>query len=276
MYTGKLVFAQAMDHLPLHTFRRCVQRYGGNRHIKSFTCQDQYRCMAFAQLTYRESSARYRSLPQCPEQQALPYGYTFQCCPQHAGRRQREAGLAHLCRLRPVLIQIARRLYVDEDLGLELDNTVYALDATTIDLCLSVSFPGRTFANQSRGQTAYPARFARQYPIVYPYLRWQTARRQRTRRTLARAGAFYVMDRGYLDFARLYQLNASRRHSSSLAPKSNLQFRRRLFPSRRQRRRAACDQTVVLTGFYTRSELSRQASPHQVSTMPRPTNGSSS
>src|SRR5918999_4749664 len=138
MYAGKLVFAQLIDHLPLHTFRRCVARYRGQHKVKSFSCLDQYLCMAFAQLTYRES---LRDIEACLRAQASKL--------YHLGIRGAVARntLANAnatrdwriyCDFAQSLIAMARRLYADEPFGVDLKNTVYALDATTIDLCLSV------------------------------------------------------------------------------------------------------------------------------------------
>ena len=134
MYAGQLVFSQVMEHLPMHTFRRCVQRYRGNRHVKSFTCLDQFLCMAFAQLTHRES---LRDIEVClrAHQDKL----------YHMGIRGRVSRntLAHANKTRDwrmyaefaqALIRIARPLYAKEDLGLDIDGTVYALDSSTIDL----------------------------------------------------------------------------------------------------------------------------------------------
>lgn len=120
MYTGKLVFSQVMEHLPLHVFHKCVDRYNGNYKVKEFSCLEQYLCMAFAQLTYRES---LRDI----EEQALSHGYPLVSFPQQSGQRQQGP-------------RLARKLYMNNSFGLGLENTVYALDATTIDLCLSM-FP---------------------------------------------------------------------------------------------------------------------------------------
>src|SRR5690606_10201414 len=144
MYAGKLVFAQVMEHLPLHTFRRIVARYAGERKVKSFSCLDQFLCMAFAQLTFRES---LRDIEACLRaQQSKLY---------HLGIRSTVARntLAHANTVRDwriyadfaqSLISIARPLYANEPFGVDLQNTVYALDTTTIDLSLSV-FPWAPF-----------------------------------------------------------------------------------------------------------------------------------
>jgi hypothetical protein len=140
MYTGGLVFSQVMGYLPMHTLRRCVQRYGGNRQVKRFTCRDQYLCMAFAQLTFRESLRDIEACLRAQESKLYPMGIR--------GGVARNT-LAHANQVRDwridadvarALIRIARRLYVDEPFGVTSDETVYALDSTTITLCLSV-FP---------------------------------------------------------------------------------------------------------------------------------------
>ena len=144
MYTGKLIFSQVIDHLPMHTFRQCVKRYRGNYKVKRFKCLDQYLCMAFAQITYRES---LRDIEACLRaQQSKLY---------HMGIRSKVSRntLANANKVRDwriyadfaqALINTARRLYINDDFGVELKNTVYALDSTTIDLCLSL-FPWAIF-----------------------------------------------------------------------------------------------------------------------------------
>jgi len=144
MFTGKLVFAQAMNHLPLHTFRRCVQRYGGDRYIKSFSCQEQFRCMAFAQFTYRESLRDIEACLNAQSSKLYHMGIRSSVARSTLADANEKRDWRIYADFAQSLIQIARRLYVGEDLGLELDNTVYALDATTIDLCLSV-FPWAHF-----------------------------------------------------------------------------------------------------------------------------------
>ncbi|WJW74366.1 IS4 family transposase [Thiohalobacter sp. IOR34] len=250
MYTGKLVFAQAMDHLPLHTLRRCIQRYNGNRHVKRFSCQDQYRCMAFAQLTYRES---LRDIEACLNAQSNKL--------YHMGIRSRVARstLAEANEKRDwriyadfaqSLIQIARRLYADEELGLELDNTVYALDATTIDLCLSV-FPWARFRRTRAAVKLHTLLDLR--GNIPSFIHISDGKLHDVNvfdLLLPEPGAFYVMDRGYTDFERLHQLH----HASAffvIRAKSNLKFRRIYSHPVDKNSGLRCDQTVALTGFYT-------------------------
>ncbi len=144
MHTGKIIFSQVTDHLPLHEFRRCVQRYRGHYKIKSFSCLDQYLCMAFAQLTFRES---LRDIEACLRaQRAKLYhmgirGGVSRNTLANANERRDWRIQADFA---PSLIHIARRLYSDDDFGVDLEETVYALDATTIDLCLTL-FPWAPF-----------------------------------------------------------------------------------------------------------------------------------
>ena len=182
MNTGKTLFAQLMDFLPWTTFARYVARYGGDKGVRTLTCAEQFRVMAFAQLTYRES---LRDIEVClSAQEAKLY---------HMGFREpiRRSTLAdanesrdwriHADFAQRLIVQV-RALYAIEDLGLELSNTVNALDATTIDLCLSVALRvGGLPHDQSRGKDAHPARPARQHSKVHPRLRRQTARCPRPR-----------------------------------------------------------------------------------------------
>ena len=140
MYSGKLVFTHVLEHVPQHSFRRCVQRYQGNRYVKRFTCQDQFRAMAFAQLSYRES---LRDIEAClAAQQGKLYhmgirGLVARSTLADANEQRDWRIYADLAQ---TLIRIARPLYVDDSFGVDLEQSVYALDATTIDLCLSL-FP---------------------------------------------------------------------------------------------------------------------------------------
>jgi len=144
MYTGKLVISQVMEHISMKVFRRCVQTYNGNHKIKSFSCLDQYLCMAFAQLTYRE---RLRETGICLRAQTkklyrmgIPGGIARDTL-SNANKVRDWRIYADFAQ---ALAKTARPLYAKEDLGLELSNTIYALDSSTIDLCLSV-FPWALF-----------------------------------------------------------------------------------------------------------------------------------
>ena len=185
MNTGKTLFAQLMDFLPWTTFTRIVDRYGGDHRVRTLSCAEQYRSMAFAQLTYRES---LRDIETCLSVHASKL--------YHMGFRQpvRRSTLADAnerrdwrihAALAQRLITQARTLYVDEERGLDLTNTVYALDSTTIALCLSV-FPWAHFrTTQGGGEDAHAARPAGQHSEFYPHLGWQAARRSCPRYALA-------------------------------------------------------------------------------------------
>lgn len=184
--------------------------------------------------------ARYRSLPKSSTEQALPYGHTFQGGTQYAGRSQRETRLANL-----------RRLYIDEELGLDIDNTVYALDATTIDLCLSV-FPWAHFRQAKAAIKLHTLLDLRGNIPTFIHISDGKLHDVNVLDILIpEPGAYYVMDRGYLDYKRLHQLNQVAAFFVIRA-KSNLQFRRIYSHPIDKSTGLRCDQTIKLTGFYPR------------------------
>jgi Domain of unknown function (DUF4372) len=144
MHTGKLVFAQLMEHLPLTTFRRCVARYGGHHKIKRFTCLDQYLSMAFAQLTFRESLRDIEACLRAQSSKLYHLGFRSTVARNTLANANATRDWRMYCEFAQRLIAMARRLYANEPFGVDLKDTVYALDATTIDLCLSV-FPWAPF-----------------------------------------------------------------------------------------------------------------------------------
>src|SRR6202022_736494 len=207
MNTGKSIFAQLMDFLPSKAFRRCVKRYQGDYKLKSFSCWDQFLCMSFAQLTYRES---LRDIEACLRaQQTKLY---------HLGIRGQVSRntLAHANSVRDwriyadfaqVLITRARVLYADDSFGVELAQTVYALDATTIDLCLAL-FPWARFRKHKGAVRLHTLLDLRgDIPTVVIITHGKVHEVNILDQLSFEAGAFYVMDRGYLDFARLYKLH---------------------------------------------------------------------
>jgi len=226
MNLGKLVFAQVTQHLPLTTFRRCVARYGGAHKVKSFSCLDQYLCMAFAQLTYRDS---LRDIEACLRAQA---GKLY-----HMGIKSRvsRSTLADANESRDwriyadfaqSLIAIARRLYAGEPFGIDLKDTVYALDASTIDLCLSV-FPWAPFRSTKAAIKLHTLLDLR--GNIPSFLHVSDGKLHDVNvldLLLPEPGAFYIMDRGYLDFERLYQLHEAKSFFVTRA-KSNLKAQRR-------------------------------------------------
>src|SRR5271166_63303 len=256
MYAGKLVFAQVMEHLPLTTFRRCVSRYAGERKVKSFSCLDQFLCMAFAQLTYRES---LRDIEACLRAQRSKL--------YHLGIRATVARntLANANAVRDwriyadfaqSLIGIARPLYVDEPFGVDLKESVYALDTTTIDLCLSV-FPWAPFRSTKAAVKLHTLLDLRgNIPTFIHISDGKMHEVNILDQLLPEAGAFYVMDRGYLDFERLARLDDAGSFFVTRA-KSNLKARRRYSRPVDRSTGLVCDQTVLLTGFYSRQGFNR-------------------
>ena len=250
MYAGRLVYSQLIDHLPMHTFRRCVQRYRGNHKVKSFTCLDQYLCMAFAQLTYRES---LRDIEACLRSQ---YNKLY-----HMGIRGKISRntLANANKIRDwriyaefaqSLISIARQLYIDDDFGVELDQTVYALDSTTIDLCLSV-FPWARFRQTKAAIKLHTLLDLRgNIPTFIHISDGKLHDINVLDELIPEPASFYVMDRGYLDFARLYTISQCAAFFVIRA-KSNFQFRRIYSHPIDKDTGLKCDQTIALTGPHT-------------------------
>ena len=207
MNSGKTLFAQLMDFLPWSTFARIVSRYGGDWRVRTLSCAEQYRAMAFAQLTYRES---LRDIETCLSAQAAKlYAMGF-------GAPVRRSSLADAneardwriyAQLAQRLIVQARRLYTNEDLGFDLANTVYALDSTTIDLCLAV-FPWAHFRTTKAAVKMHTLLDLRgNIPSFIHVSDGKLHDVHALDLLLPEAGAIYVMDRGYVDFARLHGLH---------------------------------------------------------------------
>ena len=250
MNRGKLVFAQLMQHLPLTTFRRCVTRYRGAFKVKSFSCLDQFLCMAFAQLTFRES---LRDIEVCLRAQSSKL--------YHLGIRSGVARntLANANAVRDwriyadfaqSLIGIARPLYAQESFGVDLQETVYALDTTTIDLCLSV-FPWAVFRTAKAAIKLHTLLDLRgNIPTFIHISDGKVHEVNILDQLLPEPGAFYIMDRGFLDFERLYRFHEAGSFFVTRG-KSNLQVQRRYSHPVDRTTGLICDQSVVLTGFYS-------------------------
>ena len=250
MYSSKIVFSQVMDHLPMKEFRRCVDRYQGHHKVQSFSCLDQFLSMAFAQLTYRES---LRDIEACLRAQQMKL--------YHMGIRSdvSRSTLAYANETRDwkiyadfaqVLIGIARSLYEKDDFGVELKETVYALDSTTIDLCLSV-FPWAHFRRTKAAVKLHTLLDLR--GNIPTFIRISDGKMHDVNvldEILPEAGSFYVMDRGYLDFERLYVLAQALAFFVTRS-KSNMGFRRFYSHPVEKETGVQSDQTIVLTGFYS-------------------------
>lgn len=248
MHQGKLVFSQIMTHLPLTTFRRCVALHRGDYKVKDFSCLDQFFAMAFAQLTYRES-LRDIELNLRAQAKRL-YHMGFRCSTISRNT------LANANATRPWqiysdfaqhLIGIARPMYASEPFGIDLDATVYAFDATTIDLCLSV-YPWAPFQSTKAAIKLHTLLDLR--GAIPSFIHISDGKMSDVRgfdKLAIEPGAYYLLDRGYLDFERLYQLHMMNAFFVTRA-KSNTKLRRRYsHPVDRVGTQVQCDQTVVLT-----------------------------
>jgi hypothetical protein len=250
MHQGKLVFAQLMAHLPLSTFRRCVARYDGEHKVKSFSCLDQFYAMAFAQLTFRES---LRDIEACLATQGRRL--------YHLGFRSPVARntLANAVRpwqiyadLAQHLIGIARPLYASEPIGLDLKETVYAFDATTIDLCLSV-YPWAPFRSTKAAIKLHTLLDVRgSIPSFIHISDGKTHEVNVLDALTPEPGAFYLLDRGYMDFARLHALHEAGSFFLIRAKRGLRVKRRYSHPVDRINTTVLCDQTVTLEVFYSK------------------------
>lgn len=257
MHTGKTLFAQVMEFLPWTTFNRIVARYGGDTRVRTLSCSEQYRGMAFAQLTFRES---LRDIEACLSAQSSKL--------YHMGFRQpvRRSTLADAnesrdwriyAELAHRLIAQARKLYASDSFGVELTNTVYALDATTIDLCLSV-FPWAPFRSTKAAIKLHTLLDLRGSIPAFIHISNGKLYDVKVLDLLTpEAGAFYVMDRAYTDFERLYALSQGGAFFV-IRSKSNMDFRRVYSASTDRSSGVMCDQTIMLTG-----PLSSQRYPQQ-------------
>ena len=250
MNPGRTVFAQLMDHLPLKAFHRCVARYRGDHKVRRFSCLDQLLCMAFAQLTFRES---LRDIEVClrvvgPKLYHMGFrGAVSRSTLADANERRDWRIYADFAM---VLIGQARELYAGDPFGVNLKNAAYALDATTIDLCLSV-FPWAKFRSAKGGVKVNTLLDLRGNIPAFVHICPANTHEMKVLDLLTfEAGAFYIVDRGYLDFTRLYRIHQSRAFFIT-RPKKNLVYERRYSKAVNKSTGVRFDQTVALTGFYT-------------------------
>jgi hypothetical protein len=244
MNLGRTVFAQLMDDLPSHEFRKCVARYNGDYKLRGFSCWDQFLCLAFAQLTYRES---LRDIEACLRS-VQPKLYHMGFRGKVSRSTLADANETHDWRIyadfAQVLIDIARPLYAEQPLGFDLDSSVYALDSSTIDLCLSV-FPWARFRSRKgavKMHTLLDMRGA--IPTFIEVSDGKTHDVNILDRIVPEAGSFYVMDRAYIDFERLYVLQLSAAFFVVRSKKS-LKLRRRYSHAVLQETGVLSDQSVV-------------------------------
>lgn len=256
MNSGKTLFAQLMDFLPWKTFHRTVARYQGNYRVRTLPCSDQFRILAFAQLTYRES---LRDIEVCLSAQSAKL--------YHMGIRTpvKRSTLADANEKRDWkiyadfaqrLITQARKLYAGDDFGIDLSNTVYALDSTTIDLCLSV-FPWAPFRRTKAAVKMHTLLDLRGNIPSFIHISDGKFHDVKVLDLLIpEIGAIYTMDRAYLDFDRLFELDQAGAFFVTRG-KSNLRAQRRYSHPVDRSTGLICDQTIVLTGFYSQKSYQK-------------------
>jgi len=246
MYTGQLIFSQVIDHLPMHIFRRCVQQYRGNHHIRSFSCLDQFLCMAFAQLTYRESLRDIEVCLRAQKSKLYHMGIRGKISRSTLADANEKRDWRIYADFAQSLIHIARKLYLDDEFGVELDQTVYALDSTTIDLCLSV-FPWARFRKAKGAIKLHTLLDLRgNIPTFISISDGLLHDVNVLDELIPEPGSFYIMDRGYVAFDRLFALDMIGAFFVIRA-KSNLQFRRIYSHPVDKTTGIKCDQIIRLT-----------------------------
>ena len=249
MHEGRTVFAQLMDWLPRYELAKCVERYRGDFHARSLSCYEQFLILAFAQLTYRES---LRDIETCLRALGPKLYHSGICC------RASRSTLADANEKRDwrifydfahVLIREATDLYAEEEFGVELQAAAYALDSTTIDLCLSL-FPWAKFRRAKAAIKLHTLLTLRgNFPTVIIVTSGKVHDVNILDDLTFEAGSFYIMDRGYLDFARLHRMHHDQAFFVTRA-KKNFRFHRRYSHAVDKKAGVRFDQTVLLTGFY--------------------------
>jgi Domain of unknown function (DUF4372)/Transposase DDE domain len=250
MNLGQSLFAQLMEHLPIHEFRKCVQRYGGNYRVRSFSCWDQFLCMAFAQLTFRESLRDIVACLRSQDRRLYHLGIRGTVSRSTLADANESRDWRIYADFAAVLIAEARLLYGHEDLGLDLAHTVYALDSTIIDLCMTL-FPWARYKSAQHALKLHTLLDLR--GSIPTFIRVTAAQVHDVNLLDAltpEAGAFYVMDRAYLDFQRLYRWTENGAFFVTRARK-DFRFTRLESHTVDKATGVQCDQTIALVWFYT-------------------------
>ena len=249
MNTGKTIFSQIMEFLPMYEFHKCIERYHGERKILSFSCLDQYLSMAFAQLTFRESLRDIESCLRSVSGRLYPMGFRGKISRSTLADANESRDWRIYADFAMILIYRARELYINEPFGIDLDNTVYALDSTTIDLCLAL-FPWARF-RKNKGAIKLHTLLDLRGPIpsFINITDGKVADVNVLDILIFEAGSFYIMDRGYIDFKRLYALHQALAFFVTRA-KSNIKCRRLYSRPVDKSTGLRCDQTIVLTQLF--------------------------
>jgi len=248
MHEGKFVFSQLMEFVPWRRFQTCVDRYGGDYKVSTYTCAEQFRVMAFAQLTYRHSLREVEACLRVVKSKLYHMGIHSTISHSNLAHANHQRDWRIYADFAQILIQRAKQLYLGDDLGLDLDATIYALDATTIDLCLSL-FPWAKF-RRAKGAVKLHTLLNLQGDIP-EFILISDGKLHDVNvldHLVPEPGAYYVMDRGYLDFERLYVLHQAKAFFVTRA-KRNFNFRRRYSHQVDKSTGVQCDQTVVLETY---------------------------
>ncbi len=249
MNSGQTIFSQLMEFVPVYEFRKCVERYRGHYKVKHFSCWEQFLSMAFAELTYRESLRDIEACLRAGQSKLYHMGFRGKTARNTLANANSVRDWRIFADFAQVLIGIARPLYAGEDLGFQLEQTVYALDSTTIDLCLAL-FPWALFRKHKAAVKLHTLLDVRaKIPTVIIITSGKVHDVNILDEFLFEPGAIYVMDRGYVDFKRPHHIQKSSAFFVTRA-KRNFRFRRLYSHPVDKTNGLQCDQTIVLTGFY--------------------------
>ena len=248
MHKGKIIFSQLMDNIPIKKFQRCVELYQGNYKVKSFSCLDQFFCMAFAQLTFRESLRDIEICLRSMQKKLYHMGIRGKVSRSTLAKANEKRDWRIYANFAQTLIHTARKLYYNEEFGITLKETVYALDSTTIDLCLSL-FPWAKFRKNKGAIKMHTLLDLRgNIPTFIVITPGKVHDVNILDELVPEPGSFYIMDRGYIDFARLYTFTQCFAFFVIRA-KTNFKFRRLYSNSIDKSTGLKCDQTIILTGI---------------------------
>jgi hypothetical protein len=247
---GQTIFSQIMNYIPKHSFNHCVEKYQGNYKVQSFTCWEQFLAMTFAQLTYRESLRDIETCLRAMRNKLYHIGIRSKISRSTLADANHNRDWRIYADFAYILIDIAKELYRDDKFFKELNETVYALDSTTIDLCLSL-FPWANFRQTKSAIKIHTLlNLQNNIPSFISITDGSVHDVNILDELVAEIGAFYIVDKGYIDFERLYKLNISSAYFVTRA-KENLNFKRIYSHQVDKSLGLICDQSILLKGFYS-------------------------